>query len=74
MKSTSAAILLVLAALLGAPHAGADPDITDPYCTGGQIPVFGECKAIPDEAYINDAPGSDPEVAIGMDPESVPVI
>ena len=74
MKSLSAAVLLVLAGLLSAPNAAADPNILDPYCTGGQIPVFGECKAAPDEAYINDAPGSEPEVAVGLDPESVPVI
>ena len=74
MKRLTAAVLVVTAALLGAPNAAADPEILDPYCTGGQEPVYGECKVGPDEAYINDAPGADPDVAIGVDPELVPVI
>ena len=74
MKRLTAAGLLVVASLLGAASASADPEILAPYCTGGQEPVYGECKPAPDEAYINDAPGADPEVALGVDPELVPVI
>lgn len=74
MKSLTVAVLLVLATLLGAPNAAADPENLEPYCTSGQIPVFGECKAAPNEAHINDAPGANPGVAVGLDPESVPAI
>lgn len=74
MKKLTAAGLLVAVTLLSAPTAAADPEILDPYCTGGQVPVFGECKPAPDEAYINDAPGADPDIALGVDPELVPVI
>ena len=74
MKRLTAAAVLVAMALLGAPVATADPDITDPFCTAGQEPVFGECKPIPDEVYIDDSPGADPDVPIGVDPELVPVI
>jgi len=70
----SAAGLLVVAALLSAPAAGADPEILEPYCSEGQVPTTGECKPAPSEAYVNDAPGADPDVAVGLDPESVPVI
>lgn len=73
MKRLTAAGLLAIAALLSAPHASADPEILDPYCNG-QEPVYGACKPAPDEAYINDAPGADPNVAVGLDPELVPVI
>lgn len=74
MKSLASAALLAGAALLGSPDAGADPDILVPYCTAGQVPTAGECKPAPNEAYIDDAPGANPDVAVGLDPESVPVI
>ena len=74
MNRLTAAALLMTAALLGAPSAAADPEILDPYCTGGQEPVYGECKPAPDESTIIDAPGVDPDVAEGVDPELVPVI
>ena len=74
MRRCISAALLTAAALAGAPAAGADPDILEPYCTAGQEPTAGECKPAPDEAYVNDAPGADPDVAVGLDPETVPVI
>lgn len=73
MKRLTAAGLLVASALLGAPSAAADPEILDPYCNG-QEAVFGACKPAPDQANVNDAPGADPGVAVGLDPELVPVI
>lgn len=73
MKRLTAAGLLVAAALLGAPSAAADPEILDPYCNG-QEPVFGACKPAPDQTHITDAPGANPGVAVGLDPELVPVI
>ncbi|HPX38191.1 MAG TPA: hypothetical protein PLH92_16085 [Mycobacterium sp.] len=74
MKSLIAAALLVATALLAAPSAAANPDITDPYCTEGQEPIFGECKAIPDVPGINEGSGLDPSIGVGLDPASVPVI
>ncbi len=59
---------------MSAPDAAADPEIHEPYCTEGQVPTTGECLPGPGEAYVNDAPGADPDVAVGLDPESVPVI
>ena len=74
MKRLIAAAMLVAAPLLAAPTAAANPDITDPYCTGGQEPLFGVCKPLPDQDGINEAPGLDPDVDAGIDPESVPAI
>jgi len=66
--------LLVVAALLGAPNASADPEDLEPYCTGGQVPDTGECLLQPQSVYIDDAPGANPQMPTGLDPESVPVV
>ena len=65
---------LLVAGLLLAPQAGADPDILTPYCTGGQVPEAGECKPAPGEVYVDDTPGANPEVPLGLDPENVPAV
>lgn len=70
MKRLMAAAVLSAGALLTAPTAAANPDITDPYCTGGQEPLFGICKPLPDQPDLNDAPGLDPAVDLGLDPEN----
>lgn len=74
MKTLATAGLFAAATLLGVPAAAADPDILLPYCSEGQVPTTGECKPAPDRAYVNDAPGANPDVAVGLDPESVPAI
>lgn len=66
-----AAGLLAATALLTAPGAAANPDITDPYCTGGQTPLYGQCKMQPADPDL-DTTGLDPEVASGLDPEMFP--
>lgn len=73
MKRLIVAALVAASALLAAPHAAANPDITDPYCTGGQTPLFGQCKmqqVDPDQIVS----GLDPTVANGLDPEFFPTI
>ena len=73
MTSLKAAGLLLVTALLTAPVASANPDITDPYCTGGQTPLFGVCKMQPEDPDL-DTMGLDPEVAAGLTPELFPAI
>lgn len=73
MKKLTAAGLLVAATLLGAPSAAADPEILDPYCTGGQEPVYGQCKPLPTDPNLGSA-GLDPDVAMGLDPELFPAV
>ena len=70
-----AAGCLVAAAVLAAPAPGAsaNPDITDPYCTGGQTPLFGQCKVQPDDPD-GQTSGLDPDVAVGVNPENFPAI
>lgn len=68
-----AATVVVVTAMLAAPGASANPDITDPYCTGGQTPLFGQCKMQPTDPD-RDTTGLDPEVAAGVNPESFPAI
>lgn len=65
---------LLAVASLTAPIAGADPQDLEPYCTGGQEPTTGECQAPPGDVYIDDAPGPDPHVPVGLDPETVPAV
>lgn len=66
--------LVVAAALLAAPHAGADPDILTPNCSSGQVPETGACKPEPNDVYVENAPGANPQVPLGINPESVPAI
>lgn len=73
MKSLMAAALIVATAVLTAPAASANPEITDPYCTGGQTPLFGQCKMQPTDPDL-DTLGLDPEVAAGLNPEMFPAI
>ena len=73
MKSLAAAGLLVATAVLTAPGASANPEITDPYCTGGQTPQFGQCKIQPTDPD-RATTGLDPGVAMGLNPESFPAI
>jgi len=73
MKSLMAAAILVVTAVLTAPAASANPDITDPYCTGGQTPLFGQCKMQTTDPNL-DTTGLDPEVATGLNPETFPAI
>ena len=73
MKSLMAAAILVVTAVLSAPAASANPDITDPYCTGGQTPLFGQCKMQTTDPDL-DTTGLDPEVANGVNPETFPAI
>ncbi len=61
-------------ALVGAPIAAADPNDWVPYCTAGQIPEPGECLPAPNSVYIDDAPGANPEIPLGLNPELVPAI
>ncbi len=68
-----AAAILVVTAVLTAPAASANPDITDPYCTGGQTPLFGQCKMQTTDPNL-DTTGLDPEVATGLNPETFPAI
>lgn len=68
------ALALTGAALVGAPLAAADPNDWVPYCTAGQIPEPGECLPAPNSVYIDDAPGANPEIPLGVNPESVPAI
>lgn len=72
VKAVALAVLAVVAACAGSPAAAADPEILEPYCTSGQVPTTDACKPAPDEVYVNNAPGADPDVPLGLDPETVP--
>lgn len=62
------------ATLVGAPIATADPNDWVPFCTAGQIPEPGECLPAPNSVYIDDAPGANPDIPLGLNPELVPAI
>lgn len=67
-------MIALAVALLAAPAASADPEDLEPYCTAGQEPTTGECQQQQGEVYVDDAPGADPLVPVGVDPESVPAV
>jgi hypothetical protein len=66
--------LVMLAALLGAPNAAADPEDLQPYCTAGQVPETGGCLIQPERDYTDDAPGAGPEIPMGLNPLTVPAV
>lgn len=72
VKVAASAILVGVTVFVGSPAAGADPEILEPYCTSGQVPTTDACKPAPGEVYVNNAPGADPDVPLGLDPETVP--
>ena len=69
-----AALLLTVTASVGAPIVAADPNDWVPYCTAGQVPKPGECLPAPNSVYIDDAPGANPEIPLGLNPEMVPAV
>ena len=73
MRRFAAAAFLVATAVVTSPGASANPDITDPYCTGGQTPLFGQCKIQPTDPNL-DTTGLDPGVGMGLNPEMFPAI
>ncbi|MEX1175040.1 MAG: hypothetical protein WEB51_05675 [Mycobacterium sp.] len=73
MRCLVAAGLLMATAVLTSPGASANPDITDPYCTGGQTPLYGQCKMQPTDPDL-DTTGLDPEVGMGINPEMFPAV
>ena len=69
-----AALILTVTASVGAPIVAADPNDWVPYCTAGQVTKPGECLPAPNSVYIDDAPGANPEIPLGLNPEMVPAV
>lgn len=74
MTRFAVSVLIALAALLAAPPAGADPDDLEPTCSSGQVPQAGACKPQSNGVQTGDAPGANPEIPLGLNPESVPAV
>jgi len=68
--------LFVVAALAGAPHAGADPEDLVPYCSGDQTPIDNSCKTMAHQEFTHntDAGGLSPNLPSGLNPTNQPVI
>jgi len=63
------------AAVLGAPQAGADPEILVPYCSGDETPMNSNCQYAPDgQGYSDSAPGANPDVPLGLTPGVEPAV
>jgi hypothetical protein len=73
MTRIVAAGLMVAAALIGAPHAAADPDQLVPYCSGDQTPMDATCRPKPHQVFTADAPGANPDVPLGTNRGEEPV-
>jgi len=69
MTRLFAACLVAAAAVIAAaPTAMADPEDRVPYCSGDQTPMDDNCRAMPHQAFTEDAPGANPGVPIGTNP------
>jgi hypothetical protein len=60
MTRIFAACLLLAAALLGAPHAVADPEQHVPYCSGDQTPMDDNCRTMALREFAHGS-GLDPD-------------
>jgi hypothetical protein len=70
-----AAGLLMVAAVLGAPQASADPQDLVPNCSGDQTPTNSGCQYAPDQRGLMDgAPGANPGTPVGLTPLDVPAV
>ena len=70
-----AAGLLMVAAVIGAAQASADPEILVPYCSGDQTPMDSNCQYAPDQRGAMDgAPGANPGTPLGLTPGVEPAV
>jgi hypothetical protein len=69
-----AACLVAAAALIAAPQAAADPDQLVPYCSGDQTPMDTSCRPMPHEVFTDNAPGANPDVPLGTNPDVEPIV
>jgi hypothetical protein len=74
MTRLFAACLLAAGAVIGAPHAAADPQDLVPYCSGDQTPLDNNCRQMPHQIVTHDGIGVDPNLPYGLDPGSEPVV
>jgi hypothetical protein len=74
MTRIFAACLVTVAALIGAPHAVADPEDLVPYCSGDQTPMDNNCRPMPHQHFTDGGVGPNPELPSGLDPANEPVI
>jgi hypothetical protein len=73
MTRLFAACLVAAAAMIGAPHAAADPQDLVPYCSGDQTPMDDNCRPMAHQEYTHGS-GVDPNLPSGLDPGNEPVI
>jgi hypothetical protein len=75
MTRMLAAGLLMVAAVIGAAQASADPEILVPYCSGDQTPMNNNCQYAPDgQGYMDSAPGANPDLPLGLTPGVEPAV
>ena len=74
MTRIFAACLVAAAALIAAPQAAADPDQLVPYCSGDQTPMDVSCRPMPHQVFTDDAPGANPDVPLGTNPDLEPIV
>lgn len=73
MTRALAACLLTAVALIGAPHAAADPEDLVPYCSGDQTPVDNNCRPMAHQEFTHGS-GVDPDLPSGLDPGNAAVV
>ena len=74
MTRLFAACLVAAAALVGAPHAAADPQDLVPYCSGDQTPTDDNCRSMAHQVFTHDGSGVDPALPTGVDLGAEPVV
>ena len=73
MTRIVAALLVMAAALLAAPHAAADPQDLVPYCSGDQTPMDNNCRPMAHQEFTHGS-GLDPDLPSGLDPGNPAVV
>jgi hypothetical protein len=68
------ACAMTVAAVLGAPHASADPADLVPYCSGDQTPMDANCRPTLSQIFTHEGSGLDPELPFGTNPGSEPAV
>ena len=75
MTKMLVAALVALPALIGVPHAAAEPEDHVPYCSAGQSPMNSNCRPAPNqETSDGGSPGANPDLPTGLNPGVTPAI
>ncbi|TPG36065.1 hypothetical protein EAH80_06285 [Mycobacterium hodleri] len=65
---------VIIAAVVFAPQAAADPADLVPYCSGDQTPMDSSCRVPSSQVFTHGESGLSPDLPLGVDPGNDPAI